>query len=141
MTALALTGRCLCEALQYRAEVHADFQVCYCRMCQRWASGAFMGVRTTTFEVTQGAAHLRTFKSSDWAERGFCGTCGANLYYHATAHGTPSVAMGTLDDTSGLHVAREYYVDRRPADLRLANNTHAMTEAETLRYFGVADEG
>lgn len=130
------TGQCMCGAVKYRAETPGGFSQCYCKMCQRWASGIFMGVHTTSFEVTEGADALTVFKSSDWAERGFCNICGSNIYYHATEHGTPSVAIGTLDDPNGLEIKNKWYVDLRPAAFNADANATAYTQAETLKMFG-----
>lgn len=129
------TGRCMCGAITYKAEVPGAFSACHCKMCQRWASGLFMGVHTKGFELTAGKDVFTRFKSSDWAERGFCGKCGSNIYYHAVEHGHPSVALGTLDNTTGLTRKFEWYTDLEPEGLGRTNETKALTEAETLAMF------
>ena len=131
------TGGCMCGALTYRADTLDKVSVCYCKMCQRWASGVFMGVPTTSFEVTTGS--VATVKSSAWAERGFCRECGSNIYYFAAAQGHPSVALGSLDDTTGLQPRIQFYVDKRPSGFELAAETREMTEAECVAFF--AGEG
>jgi hypothetical protein len=125
----------MCGQVTYRADVGERVSVCYCKMCQRWASGVFMGVETHSFDVSDGAEHLGITKSSDWAERGFCRKCGANLYYHATEAGYLSVAFGSLDDTAGLSPRIQFYIDKRPAGFELAAETKEMTEAECIAFF------
>ncbi len=53
----------------------------------------------------------RRFQSSDWAERGFCDTCGSNLWYRITAegpgHGQYNFAAG-LFDTGDMKIGREF---------------------------------
>lgn len=134
------TGRCLCGNVSYSATFSSDrFATCYCKMCQRWSSGAFMGVHTETFELTSPEESLTVFQSSDWATRGFCATCGSNIYYHAPQFGGPSVALGSLDDTDGLHVRMQLFIDRKPEGFALANETKLLTEAEIdAMYGGVA---
>lgn len=129
------TGQCMCAAVAYRAETEDRVSVCYCKMCQRWASGAFMGVMTERFEVTRGADRLGVVKSSDWAERGFCTECGSNLFYRVPGAGYLSVAFGSLDDTSGLRPHMQFYVDKRPGGFELAADTKEMTEAECIAFF------
>lgn len=129
------TGRCLCGKVAYRAETADTVNVCYCKMCQRWASGVFMGVMTERFDVTEGADRLGVISSSDWAERGFCKLCGSNLFYRVPDPGYLSVAMGSLDDTSGLTPRVQYYVDKRPEGFALAAETKEMTEAECIAFF------
>lgn len=135
-----VTGGCLCGAVRFEATVQPGFSACYCKMCQRWSSGTFMGLSTERFAITEGEDALQTYRSSEWAERGFCKQCGSNLFYHALQRPCPSVAMGAVDETDALSVAMEFFTDKRPGDLRLANTTHAMTEAETIRYFGADQE-
>lgn len=129
------TGQCLCSAVQYRAQTAEAVSVCYCKMCQRWASGAFMGVMAEGFEVTAGSAHLKVAKTSEWAERGFCDQCGSNLFYRVPEPGHISVAFGSLDDTSGLQPRVQFYVDKRPEGFALAAKTKEMTEAECVAFF------
>ena len=129
------TGQCMCGKVKYEAETQDRVSVCYCKMCQRWASGVFMGVPTDGFTVTEGADHLSVAKTSDWANRAFCDACGSNIYYHATDHGHPSVAFGSLDDTTGLRPRIQFFSDRRPEGFELAAETKEKTEAECMAFF------
>lgn len=128
----------MCGAVQFTADVPEKFAVCYCKMCQRWASGVFMGVHSKTFEVTEGADHLKVFQSSDWANRAFCDNCGSNIYYHAPAFGSPSVALGTFDDTHGMEARVQFFIDRKPGGFALKNDTKTLTEAECEAHFAAA---
>jgi len=133
------TGQCMCGKLQYSAETEDRVSVCYCKMCQRWASGVFMGVLSSGFEVTKGEQHLGVIKSSEWAERGFCNSCGSNIYYHVPDPGYLSVAFGSLDDTSGLSPRIQFYTDKRPSGFELAAQTKEMTEAECIAFSALAE--
>lgn len=135
------TGGCMCGKVRYQVEAGETFAVCYCRMCQRWASGAFMGVPTTTFDVLEGADHMTVVKTSDWADRAFCNQCGSNIYYHARDHGTPSVSLGSLDDTNGLTARVQYYIDKKPSGFSLSQDTKTMTEAECIAHFAPDEAG
>ncbi len=129
------TGRCLCGAVRFEAETGATFNICYCKMCQRWSAGAFMGVTTDGFKVTEGQDVLKIAQTSDWADRGFCGLCGSNIYYHAREYGGPTVALGSLDDTTGLTATRQYFIDKKPVGFTIAEDTQKMTEAECMAHF------
>lgn len=131
----------MCGAVKFRADVPEVFSTCFCKMCQRWASGVFMGAHSKGFEVTEGADHLTVFKSSDWAERGFCGRCGSNLFYRMRDSGGHSIAIGTLDDTSGLKNNIRYFSDKRPEGIEMpAGAAKEMTEAECMAAFGGGDD-
>jgi hypothetical protein len=128
-------GGCMCGAVRYEADFAETFNACFCKMCQRWASGMFMGAHTVNFKITKGEGDLSVFKSSDWAQRGFCAKCGSNLYYHAPEFGDPSVALGSLDDTDDVRMAIQFYVDQQPQGLEIANETKKLTGAETEKLF------
>ena len=135
------TGQCMCGAIRYEVEVKGHFNICYCKMCQRWASGSFMGVPTTAFKVIAGTEHMKVVRTSDWADRAFCRECGSNIYYHARDYGTPAVTLGSLDDSSGLSPTRQYYIDKKPEGFSIAEETLTMTEAECIAHFAPDDKG
>jgi len=130
------TGQCMCGAVAFTAETPDKFSACYCKMCQRWASGMFAGVHSTAFEITKGADVMTVFKSSDWASRAFCGRCGSNIYYQADEMATPAVALGTFDDTDGLVNGIRFFSDKVPVGLTLEGDVKSMTEAECMAHFG-----
>jgi hypothetical protein len=82
MTDAVHTGGCRCGAVRFEASAephHVSY--CHCADCRR-ASGApvsaFVGFMTA--EVTLGGETLRRFDNGTVA-RGFCGTCGAPIFY------------------------------------------------------------
>lgn len=135
------TGQCLCGKVTYTAKIGTHFSICYCKMCQRWSAGVFMGVPTEEFTVTSGHASLKVVPTSDWADRAFCNQCGSNIYYHARDFGAPSVTLGSLDDTEGLTPRMQYYIDKKPAGFSIAEETMTMTEAECIAHFAPDETG
>jgi len=100
MTAEPVTGGCLCGAVRYQADGppnHAS--LCHCRMCQRHfgnAIGGYASFPRARLRFTKGAA--KNYRSSDFAQRGFCAACGSPLTYEYS--GAPeriSVTLGSLD--------------------------------------------
>ena len=132
-------GGCLCGAVRYEAETDGRFSVCYCKMCQRWASGVFMGAPTAAFTVTSGDDVLTVARTSDWATRGFCSKCGSNIYYYADDQESPSIAMGSLDDTTGMTPRIQFFYDKKPDGLGLDRETKTMTEAECMAHFAPSE--
>lgn len=129
-------GQCMCGAVRYRATIKGSFATCYCKMCQRWSSGAFMGAPTTHFEVTEGGESLTVFKSSDWAERAFCSKCGSNIYYFSPKYGNnKTVALGTLDNPNPLTINNQYFIDKKPAGFSLREQCKNLTSAEIEAMF------
>ena len=75
------SGQCLCGAVTFEAQdVESHVHACHCSMCRRWAGGPALAaeVGSVTFA---GEANIERYRSSAWAERGFCKTCGSNLFY------------------------------------------------------------
>ena len=134
-------GQCMCGAVRYEAETGDAFNICYCKMCQRWSAGVFMGVPTERFAVIGGEQALSVVQTSDWASRAFCRMCGSNIYYKAYAMPAPAVTLGSLDDTSGLTPRKQYYIDKKPDGFSIAEETVEMTEAECIAHFAPDETG
>ena len=130
-------GRCLCGAVTVTVtDAPATLSACHCGMCRRWTGSAFVTLDVAAENLRiKGEAAVRSYASSDWAARCFCGTCGTTLWYRLTAPGAPNdyfMAAGLLDDLSGITLAHEIYIDCKPAAFAFAGPTHQMTEAEFL---------
>ena len=138
------TGGCLCGAVRYRlAEAPTRYGACHCGLCRRWSGGIELGIETMPDAIVwEGEGTVRTYKSSDWAERGFCGTCGSNLFWRLTIdgpmYGLLSLAAGSLDDFSGMTFDSEIYVDHQPESHAFAGERKRMTEAEVLEMVGAS---
>ena len=75
------SGRCLCGAVTFEATgVEKHVHACHCSMCRRWSGGPGLAVSVASVDF-QGEDNIERYDSSDWAERGFCKTCGSNLFY------------------------------------------------------------
>ncbi|MDY6983113.1 MAG: GFA family protein, partial [Pseudomonadota bacterium] len=75
-----MKGSCLCGAVTITAPDLSEIAACHCGMCRRWGGGPFMTLHAGQDVKVEG--DVKTYRSSDWAERAFCGTCGTHLYYH-----------------------------------------------------------
>ena len=135
------TGSCLCGAVTFTAsELPSEAGACHCKMCRRHSGGVFIALRVPKGKITySGSDNIGTFASSEWAERGFCKTCGSTLYYRVTAsgrfRGDYHIAFGTLDDQSGITLSQELFIDRKPAGYAFAGDRKTMTEAEVFAMF------
>jgi hypothetical protein len=112
------TGQCMCGAVRFTAKGVSDtFATCHCKTCQRWTGSSFKGVSVPIEGLAfEGRDHIAVFKSSGFAERAHCRSCGSALWYKLTAGpyvGEASIAVGLLDDTDGLVLGHEYFVDRK----------------------------
>lgn len=83
------------------------------------------------------ARAVSVYKSSDWAERAFCGHCGTHLYYRLVPADEYVVPAGLLQQKPALRFVEQIYVDAKPPYYRFADQTRELTEAEVLAKYGV----
>jgi hypothetical protein len=88
-----------------------------------------VSVRQVAFE---GREHLARYASSEWAERGFCKTCGSSLFYFLKPSQSYTLGVGTFDDPSQFLLDREIFIDHKPAGYALAGDHPRLTEAEVF---------
>lgn len=99
------TGGCLCGQVRYAIDAEpAGARMCWCRDCQRIASGSatvnvLFPEESVRFTGDVGKFR-RTADSGNLVERGFCPGCGAQLYSRTIEPaGLPiRIRAGTLDD-------------------------------------------
>lgn len=107
------SGGCACGAVRYelRSEPY-DAGWCHCRTCQL-NSGApamvFASVKSGDLVFTAGEDKVKSFASSSFGHRLFCGECGTPLAMEANHQPeTIDFSVATLDDpdavTPGFHI-------------------------------------
>jgi hypothetical protein len=128
-----LTGQCLCGAVKFSFQpAEREVDACHCTMCRRWTGGPALSIKASAAPSVQGAEHVGVYKSSEWAERRFCKTCGAHLFYSAPTFGYFGVSAGAVDDLSGMTLTTEIFIDRKPDFYDFANATKRLTEEEFI---------
>ena len=70
------------------------------------------------------------YRSSEWAERGFCHLCGSHLFYLLQATRQHMVPVGLFDACEGLEFDQQVFIDEKPAYYNFANETENLTGAE-----------
>jgi hypothetical protein len=129
------TGHCLCGAVRIEATVKPGLLACHCLQCQRWTGGGpLLSAHALEVAIT-GEDRVAAYHASAWGERAFCGTCGTTLYWKMQAGAVDSVAVGGLDDQSGLSVTKEIFVDYRPDWFPVFEGARQMTEAEVMAQY------
>ncbi|MDA7429749.1 GFA family protein [Primorskyibacter aestuariivivens] len=105
-----IKGHCNCGAVRFETNATPRGpSVCHCSQCRRqsghlWAS-AYVPKEALTIK-----GHVRWYDSSPAAQRGFCPTCGAFLFWHAHEEDTMSFALGALDVPTGIRLEKHIFV-------------------------------
>jgi hypothetical protein len=105
------TGGCLCGAVRYEVRGPLrDVVLCHCRHCRRTHGhvAAYAACARADLVLTDERA-LRWYADGD-RDRGFCGACGASLFWRAAGRETVSVAAGSIDPPSGLRTVGQIFV-------------------------------
>ncbi|MCZ4354484.1 GFA family protein [Roseovarius aestuarii] len=132
-------GQCMCGAVRLTMpEPTNGYRACACDMCRRLTGSQFYSLWTAWSTVgIEGAEHVRNFPSSDWAERGFCGTCGSVLWYRPTdGRDAVGLSLGLFEIDTAINFAEQFYADKPICTLVRGLPATSMTEAETEAHFG-----
>lgn len=134
-----VNGTCLCGSVKLRAKVKdLVYGACHCGICRKWGGGPLLAVECADAPVVEGAEHIKTYDSSEWADRGFCGNCGTHLFYRLKQSGFHALPVGLLDE-GDWRFDHQVFIDEKPAHYAFANRTHDLTGAEVFAQFGAAD--
>jgi hypothetical protein len=88
-------------------------------MCRKQHGAAFATYGTAprnALSISDPSGALRSFRSSKWAKRTFCSSCGSSLFFEPDDEPDHiEVAIGTLNDEPGRSVEAHIFVRDKPA--------------------------
>lgn len=102
-------GSCLCGDVTFEtASDPFGTSVCHCSQCRKmsghlWASG---NVPDADLTITGPVAW---YEASTTARRGFCPRCGSSLFWKAHDEDKTSVALGALEEPTGLRLEKHIF--------------------------------
>jgi hypothetical protein len=84
---------------------------CHCSQCRKTSGhhAAMTSAPSANIELTASDC-LVWYRSSDTAQRGFCGRCGGNLFWKQVGRDAISVTAGTLDPPTHLAIEEHIFV-------------------------------
>ncbi len=138
-----IEGHCLCGAVTVNVQAHGGFTgACHCRMCQRWTGGVYLSFPAKAADV-EVRGPVTVYRSSGFAERAFCGTCGSHLWFRDLGDDADyGIMPGLFDAAREIPLKSEIYVDRALPGLALAGDhrraTREQYEAKNLHIEGDA---
>ncbi len=108
-------GSCLCGAVTF--DVTSPLpppDACHCVACRKTSGPYFVStdVKKSAVHISD-ASTIQWFASSEKVRRGFCGTCGSNLFWDPIHHDWMGVAMGAFASKTETNVAVHIFVKEK----------------------------
>lgn len=127
-----MKGQCLCGAVTIELrDAHQEIDVCHCSMCQHWTGSMYAGIEGEDFTIT-GEDQVSTYRSSEWAERAFCKTCGSSLWYKFLPTDNRTFLAGLFDLPPGLPIKQQIFVDEKPDWFDIAQKSPMKTGTQII---------
>jgi hypothetical protein len=111
-----LAGRCHCGAIRYEMPDEVPrVGLCHCSDCRRHSGAPMVAWALLPRAEVKIEGEPRAYKSSEHAERLFCGDCGTSLFYVSETYfpGQIDVQTATLDDPGALSPTEQVQVAER----------------------------
>lgn len=129
------SGQCLCGAVRFTATPVHGMHACHCENCRRWAGGVYLGVDCGDSVEVANPDALASYASSEWAERQFCKTCGASLFWVLKGGGMTVVSTQAFDDPSAFAFESEIFIDSKPRNYAFDGDRARLTGDEVMAQF------
>ncbi len=128
-----LQGSCLCGAVALVAEqVETDIHSCHCSMCRTWSGGPLLAASVGGVSFS-GEENITRYRSSEWAERGFCNRCGTNLYYWLESADHYVISTGVFKDADQFHLSGEIFIDEKPSTYSFTGDHPRLTGEQFMQ--------
>ena len=119
---------CLCGGIQLKIKgLLRHVSNCHCRQCMK-THGNYAAY-TNVFEKDIKFIKKRTlkwFKSSKKARRGFCGKCGASMFFKLFGSNNISIAAGMFKNPTKLKTKKNIFVEGKLDYYRLDNRLPSL---------------
>jgi hypothetical protein len=128
-----MKGKCLCGSIEVEASDQTELGLCHCNMCRRWTGGPMFAVHCGSDVSFRGGTPTR-YKSSDWAERGFCPECGTHLFYYLLPNNDYVLPAGLFQDQA-FSLSSEIFIDEKPSYYTFSNQTTKLTGQQVFEQY------
>ncbi len=126
-------GHCLCGKVKVTVpNISNKVWACHCGMCRRWGGGPLLSTDCGTNASFEGEENISVYDSSDWAERGFCKSCGSHLFYRVKENRQCFMPVGIFDGDENFVLDLQVFIDEKPEYYCFSNETRSMTGEEAF---------
>lgn len=107
-----LQGACNCGAVKFTlAQAPTEATACHCGQCRKQSGHYFASANVPKAAVQiVGLEDITWYQSSEMVRRGFCSNCGCWLFWEPVSRDWTSVALGSLEGSTGLTLERHIFV-------------------------------
>jgi hypothetical protein len=109
-------GGCLCGAVRYRAtKPPLRGVICHCSKCRRHSGAPMLAfVHFPVDAFTWLGREPARFRSSEFAERGFCPACGSTVsMYEEVLRDRVQICVGSLDEPARVRIDDHVWTQER----------------------------
>ena len=104
------TGSCLCGAITFQASGPLRPVIaCHCTQCRK-SSGHHVAATSVRRDRIRVTGEVTWYASSPEAKRGFCGTCGSQMFWDGPGENL-SIFAGCLDSHPPLEIGGHIFTD------------------------------
>ncbi len=122
----------MCGDVSFEAQgIYPRVHARKCEMCRAWTGGPMLAASVASISF-QGEELIERYRSSEWAERGFCKKCGTSLFYRLIENDMYIMATGCFADPEQFALAGEIFVDEKPGSYDFAGDHPRLTGAEFM---------
>jgi len=86
--------------------------------------------------VFDAGSPIGSYKGSEWGERLFCRVCGSSILWQTQDGKNQHVSIQMFDDPTQFEIDVQLFIDAKPANYGLSNETKVMTRDEVFAMFG-----
>lgn len=131
-----ITGGCLCGAVRFELTGTPYLTAyCHCRMCQRTSGSivtSWADFKEDRFRCTSG--EIKYYKSSRYAERGFCNDCGSTLAQRPLEGDWIAIATGSFDQPEKFPMREHSGTESQIPWLEIEDDLPRKTTIEAMGY-------
>lgn len=105
-----LSGSCNCKEVSFTVTGPCwGVSNCHCGQCRKQSGNIWASAVVEQSDITI-TGSPKWYRSSATAQRGFCPTCGAFLFWKHDDETSMSFSLGALDGPSGLTIEKHIFV-------------------------------
>jgi hypothetical protein len=94
-----------------------------------------LAIDSAVLQAVTGEEFITRYRSSEWAERGFCNSCGTSLFYYLKPAEQYHFPVGLLAGDLQFKFRQQIFIDEKPDYYTFSNETKNMTGAEVFALF------